>query len=398
MATILFAWELGGDYGHLSRLLPLARELTRRGHVTVFAVRDLMGAELLLTPHKIQVFQAPLWIGHVTNLPPATGYAELLMRFGFLNAPALTGIARAWRNLVSVIQPDLLVLDHAPTALLATRGLAVPRMHFGDGFCIPPAAQPIPPFRWWNAQNMVRILDSEQHALATANLVLRSLQSPPLHALSDLLHCDDTLLCTFAELDHYPLRPACEYLGPVFSLGQGTPMKWPSAKGPKLFVYLKAGYAGLEKVLAGLHGAKASVLAHVPGVARQMVKQFSAPHLAFSTEPLDIHQMRAECDLALCHGGAGTTAAMLLAGKPLLLFPMQMEQLMTTMRLSALNVALHCPVEATTHMSQHLKHAFGDTRLACAAAEFAARHAGYDQHHTVLQAADRSEALLKGKP
>ena len=95
MARYLFAWELGGDYGHLARLLPVALELRSRGHEVVFAVRDLMGAEKLLTPHGIRTYQAPLWLRKVTKLPDAITYSELLMRFGYLNATALTGICRA---------------------------------------------------------------------------------------------------------------------------------------------------------------------------------------------------------------------------------------------------------------------------------------------------------------
>ena len=123
MSTIVFAWELGGDYGHLSRLLPIALELRQRGHTPVFLVRDLLGAETLLTPHGIAALQAPLWLGRVNGLPEPIGYPEMLMRFGYLNAQALTGVCRAWRHLFALLKPDLLVLDHAPTALLASLSL-----------------------------------------------------------------------------------------------------------------------------------------------------------------------------------------------------------------------------------------------------------------------------------
>ena len=71
-----------------------------RGHKPLFVVRDLLGAEAILSPHQMRIFQAPLWLGHVTHLPEPISYPEMLMRFGYLNARALTGICRAWRNLV----------------------------------------------------------------------------------------------------------------------------------------------------------------------------------------------------------------------------------------------------------------------------------------------------------
>ena len=323
MATLLFAWELGGDYGHLSRLLPVALELAKRGHTPVFAVRDLMGAEAILAPHHIRVFQAPLWLGQVTNLPEPISYAEMLMRFGFLNARALTGICRAWRHLVDAVKPDLLVLDHAPTALLATRGLALPRVNFGDGFCIPPTARPMPHFRWWQRENTVRLADSEQHALATANVVLLTLGAPPMMALAELMACNDSVMCTFAELDHYdsnsgfssnltqvnqstPPNPAGpaesvgrkpqDYVGPIFSLGQGADVVWANTDGPKVFAYLKGGYAGLENVFTALHALQANVIVHVAGVARQTVQRFTSTRMVVSAEPLNIAQVSAACD------------------------------------------------------------------------------------------------------
>ena len=355
MASILFAWELGGDYGHLSRLLPVALALAGRGHTPVFAVRDLLGAEAILAPHRIRAFQAPLWLGQVTNLPDPISYPEMLMRFGYLNAKALTGICRAWRHLVDLLQPGLLVLDHAPTALLATRGMGLARINLGDGFCIPPRQRPMPHFRWWQRENMLRLNDSEQHAVASANAVMQALDAPPMLGLGELAECDDSLLCTFPELDHYPARGQQDYIGPIYSLGQGAELAWPPGDGPKLFAYLKAGYKGLESVLAALHALNASVLVHVPGAARQTLLRFGTGRMQFSTEPLSMARMSAGCDLALCHGGAGTTAAMLLAGKPLLLFPMQMEQAMTAHRLAALGVASIVAPEATGQLPRLLK-------------------------------------------
>ena len=398
MARYLFAWELGGDYGHLARLLPVALDLRSRGHEVVLAVRDLMGAEKLLTPHGLTYFQAPLWLSKVTQLPAAISYPELLMRFGFLNATALTGICKAWRNLIAQLKPDAVVLDHAPTALLATRGLSLARVNFGTGFCIPPHVRPMPHFRWWQRENMARLDDSERHAVATANQVLVELDAPTMLGMGELSECDDTLMCTFAELDHYPERNENDYLGPIFSLGQGVNLPWPEATGPRVFAYLKPEYAGLDAILAALHTSGARVLAHVPGAARQTLQKFSNKSMVVSPDPLDIHHMRAECDLAICHGGAGTTAAMLLAGKPLIVFPMQMEQTMGAHRLAAMGAGIALTAEASAQMPRLLRKALTDTALSQAAQAFANRYQGYDQNQTIRIAADRCEAAVRPRP
>jgi UDP:flavonoid glycosyltransferase YjiC (YdhE family) len=394
MARIVFAWELGGDYGHLSRLLPVAQELARRGHETVFVVRELLGAEALLAPHGIRWFQAPLWIAGVTNLPPPISYPELLMQFGYLDARALTGVCKAWLNLFDLLQPGLLVLDHAPTALLASRGRGVPRVNFGDGFCIPPAARPIPPFRWWERVERIRLEDSEQRAWQNANAVMFALQGPPMGSFSELLGCDAELMCAFPELDHYRERSPVQYLGPIFSLGQGEPARWSDGEGPQVFAYLKSGYAHLERVLQALHGSPARVLAHVPGIARRMVKRYTSARMAFSDLPVDMPQASAGCDVAVCHGGAGTTAAMLLAGRPLVLLPMQTEQTMGARRVAELGAGVVVLPDAAGQFPKVLKAALANAALREGATRFARAHAGYDQMATVRTAADMCERLL----
>lgn len=395
MARIVFAWELGGDYGHIARLLPLALELRRRGHDPVFVVRELHGAELLLAPHGLAWFQAPLWIGTVENLPAAAGYAELLMRFGFLNGRSLTGICRAWRNLLAVLKADMVVMDHAPTALLATRGMPLKRVNLGDGFCIPPTSRPLPLFMWWQRGNTVRQADSEERVRQVANAALLALDAPPLLNLAELFDCDLSLFLSFAEFDHYPGRTSGEFLGPVFSLGQGAPAAWPDGDVPRVFAYLKAGYSALDRVLGSLREAPVRVLAHVPGAARDTLKRNTSPTMRFSEAPVDILAARAGCDLAICHGGHGTISAMLLAGKPLLLLPMQAEQAMTAHVLEKLGVALAVAPEAAGQLQRIVKRALGDANLGTAARAFAARHQGYDQAATLAQAADRCTGLLE---
>ena len=149
MPRILLGWEIGANYGHVMRLATLARELARRGHEPVFAVKELTHVETVLRDDRFRVFQAPVWMGRVTGLVDPAGFAETLLRFGFLHPDALTGMCRAWRHLFAAVDPQMLVLDYAPTALLASRGLGLPRVLYGDSFTMPPRTEPMPAYRWW---------------------------------------------------------------------------------------------------------------------------------------------------------------------------------------------------------------------------------------------------------
>ncbi|MDP2809263.1 MAG: glycosyltransferase, partial [Rhodocyclaceae bacterium] len=110
---------------------------------------------------------------------------------------------------------------------------------------------------------------------------------------------------------------------------------------------------------------------------------------------VDIEGARAACELAICHGGHGTTAAMLLAGKPLLLLPMHSEQGMTAHRLETLGVALSALPEAAAQLQRLLKRALAEPRPGETARAFAARHHAYDQAAAIAHAADRCESMLE---
>ena len=245
---------------------------------------------------------------------------------------------------------------------------------------------------------MTRLADSENHVWNIANEVLRALDAPPLASLGELATCDMSLMLGFAELDHYAVRPGAHWLGPVFSLGQGEAAAWPDGGGPRVFAYLKPGYAGLDAALVALAKLPARVLAHVPGAAAQTLARHSTGSMRVSKEPFDMEDVRTQCDLAICHGGSGTVAAMLLAGTPLVLLPAQMEQAMASHRLEALGVATVVLPDAAARMPHTFAAALGNAHLRGAARAFAQTHAGYDQHATVRIAADRCEALMKPAP
>src|SRR5512144_549484 len=118
------------------RFLTIARELARRGHEPIFALRELTHVDAILRDEPFTVFQAPIWAAHIGGLPQPIGFAETLMRLGFLYPSQLSGLCRGWRSLVTLVAPDLLILDYAPTALLATRGLGAPRALVGHSFSV----------------------------------------------------------------------------------------------------------------------------------------------------------------------------------------------------------------------------------------------------------------------
>jgi hypothetical protein len=69
------------------------------------------------------------------------------------------------------LRPDRLVLDYSPIATLAARIAVIPCVLIGNGFELPPATNPLPPFPGFSWATPERAAESERIVLANANAV-----------------------------------------------------------------------------------------------------------------------------------------------------------------------------------------------------------------------------------
>jgi UDP:flavonoid glycosyltransferase YjiC (YdhE family) len=395
VSRVLFTWELGGGYGHLAHILPLANALRARGHECTLALRDLSRVGNVAGTGNFRLLQAPVWLPTAVGMPPPASYAEILLRFGYLDPRWLRALAAAWRSLYALASPDLLVFNHSPTAMLAASGLGIPTATLETGFSGPPRTKPLPAMRWWAPDSIARLRDSEQRVLRTVNSIRAECGGEPCAGVADLLAADEQFLCTFRELDHYPQRePGARYVGPVFTLETGIEPPWPTGGGPRVFAYVNAGFRDLEPLLKALAGLRGAALVHAPGIAPVVVARHRGPHLEIVAEPVHVGAVRATCDAAVCHG-PGTAAAILLAGKPLLLLPTQLEQYMAARRIADLGAGIAIgPEVASADYAGSLRRLLTEPAIRQAAEGVAAAHAGFDQPVQVGSMADRCEALL----
>src|SRR5207248_6193842 len=111
--------------------------------------------------------------------------------------------ACAWRNLIRMVGPDLVIFDFSPTALLACRGLPVRRALIGSGFCCPPPAEGEEPWAvirpiGAGAVGDARLRADEEGVLVLLNRVPSRWRQPPLRRLGDLYsEVDENFLTTF---------------------------------------------------------------------------------------------------------------------------------------------------------------------------------------------------------
>ena len=331
MGRIVFAWEFGGGLGHIQYDLPLAKKLQERGHEVYCVMKHVINADKILAQHGIKVLQAPAWQVKVNKLENTFCYADTLYNQGYLIEGALQSVVYAWRNLFAVIKPDLLIVDHAPTALIAVKGTKLKVALYGTGFFAPPVQNPIPSIIPWIKAPEGLLERSEEKVVEAINVVLETIKAPKFASLSDLFVVDENFLATFQELDHYQDREQVKYWGPVINLPEGDSPKWPETKfSKKIFCYIKSYYPHLEELLNSLQQVEASIIVFLPNAPKEIKQKFHSPTMKFAQRPLNMKQVCAECDLVICHAGHGTIAVTLLHKKPLVLLPEhnQLEQIL----------------------------------------------------------------------
>lgn len=370
MAHLVMCWELGGDLGHVARMRPLAEALQHRGHRITFIVREPLQAERLLDPKRFSWLQAPYQARAVpTPLAPTLSFAAVMYNCGFHAAAALRGRLRAWRNLYSVLQPDLLVFDHSPTAMLAARDLEIPRIALGTGFCIPPAVRPLPLFDPAAGGSVAHV---EDQVLAVANQALAGLGNPPIRRLADIYQANAGVFFTLKELDHYSGRGSAGYWGPTRQ-DSGVAPAWPATAGRRIFAYLKP-FKTLQSLLEALRDSGQAVLVYLAKGAEDLAQKYAGERMTFSHRPVDLGRAVADADLVICHAGHGTISAALLGGKPLLLLPLNMEQRMLAARVVELGGGLAAPALAPEGMRQKLQRLLAEPGFTAAAGRFAERY------------------------
>jgi UDP:flavonoid glycosyltransferase YjiC (YdhE family) len=327
VATILLAWELGGGMGHLAPHSSLVQSLLERGHTIHVASRDVGRAGIVFEGMPIHYWPVPLTLDLPRRIfQPTVSMAHILHNVGFANVTDVTMRIAAWRNLFSAINPDVLLADYSPTALLAARGSGIRTISIGLGFCLPPNRFPIPAFATLaHLATEEQLADDEQKIMATINAALRQHGLPLINHLAGLFHeTDIQLLTTIPELDHYPDRGPALYCG----LPDERPRKQvlpPMGTGRRIFAYLKP-FPAIEALLGLLNQLAFPAIVACDGLPENLRRKHSSPTLSFMDADVDLALMSQNCFLAVTNANPTTSARFLLAGKPVLMIPRQLEQ------------------------------------------------------------------------
>ncbi len=381
---VLCTLELGGNLGHVARLRPLLEGVrARNADVAALAIQHETAREHL----PCQVHPAPWdrpprrgsppWIGHLGDTLAALGWDDL---------PFLERSALAWRDAILNQQPDALLLDASPTALLAASGLGLPTFQVNDAFGIPPAVQTLPDLLVRLGRVARRTApDPTPRVLDHLNTIRERFGASPCPTLGDFItSADRTFLNHPPELDLYGPRHRITCAGPWGGLGGAAP-DWPAGEGPRVLVYLRH----FEQWPVFWKMLEAAGLPTIAAVGPDAAPVPNAPHLHVCRHPVDLASLTASCDLAIGHGGVGFTGQAIVAGKPLLLIPQTLEQSAYAQQASRLGVARVSVGRVVAELAEALRALLMDEALTRHAAELGRRHAGFDPRATAASLAQR---------
>lgn len=335
MARVLIAWELGEAFGHLARCLRLAEGLRERGHTVALALKDVRLPGGPGAASGFTVLAAPLTPhAGLAHLP--VNYADMLRASGFAEPQAVAARLRAWHGVFALVRPDVLVADHAPTALLAARGAGVPHLAVGNGFAIPPETSPWPSIRPWEMVPQEALIGAEARLERTVEAAQRLLGGRQPVRMRELFGPQD-VLDTFVELDHHGARPDGRYVGPIVSVPRSLRTAWQSQESPKVLAYLRPTVPGFMAILQALARLDAEVLCVAPGLAPEVAKKLASRRLRIALAPVELPPLLERADLAIGYGSGGFSTQALLAGVPLLMRPRHVEQALFAHRVEALS-------------------------------------------------------------
>ncbi len=390
LAHIDFAWELGGHTGHVSTLLPVARALKSRSHEIRFLLKDSGAGADFKEAADIPREGAPNWVGPPVFENPLN-FGEILHNFGYHDPRALKQLVDAWRERLWL--SNEVIASVAPAAHIAARTLGIPSLEISQGFHIPPPVMPSPPLRDWEPTPRARVEEADRRVVGSMNEVLAAFGVAPIATIGDLF-VGRAMLLTYPELDIYPERGPADYYG-IPDSGEGTLCpEWPVGRGPRVFAYLYNYYAGLPRLLESLEQLKAPTLMLCRN-ADPSLQQRQGECIFLTGEPMSVSQLLPQCDLVLCHASHQMTAQALLAGKPVLLLPTQLEQFLITRRVVRQGAGLGiAPDTANADFGAALRDVSCKPGYAQKASEFSARYRSHDRHAALATMVRRCEAAL----
>jgi len=376
---ILLAWEYGRNLGHLVRLAQIRRFVSERGGCCTLVVPRSYVNHCWFARSQAPVRTAPALRSFLTSQDGGRrrpgrlySFADVLLDLGFADVAALEIAVAGWLKLFKEEKPQRLLCDYAPVAQLAARIAGLPTTQLTNGFDAPPLDFPLfdrtlrgPHLDRLNAERVRKVADSVRRVgLSHGVADLR---------LDDVMGWSLKVLDGIPETDPYGPRIDAMWVGPFIAASQDTcaPQWSTGGKGKRIFGYVRGSIA--PHVLNALSSAKSPAICVWPDATEAALAQYRGSTVQLMRRPVDLGAALAEADAVVNYGSSAVVCSVLLAGKPQLMIPSDVEKLMLSRRVVQQGAGiLYRP--GTTSLEISIDRLLNDSSLNSAADAIARRH------------------------
>jgi hypothetical protein len=337
VARVLFGWELGANLGHISLIAEIARGLAADAAEITVAGIDLGSTRSGLSGIPIRLLQAPRWPyhRHLGSDIGQSGYVDLLALVGFGDPTKLAAMVDAWRGIIDLVRPDLIVADHSPALMVARLGLGIRVVAIGSGFTMPPLETGrLPPIR---ADRAPLLPEGRLLAAVSAALSPHGVAAP--QTLAEAFQSEARFVFGVPELDPY----RAHRIEPMYTPSGGWPRFVEPPIRPHLFVYLGEDMPYLDVLAKVLGEADIAVTAYFRGDVGMMPDFLTRRGHTVHRAPPRLAEVLPTVSHVLHAGGLFTSAAALAAGRPQMVMPLHDETRLNHRMLSQLGVARQMP-------------------------------------------------------
>lgn len=363
---VLFVAELGGGFGHVRRLLPLARAAKQLGYQPTFLVQNPREVGRILDD-EFELARAP-----VAPPPPrasepsiAHSFADLLARAGFADTDFIARSVHAWRRVIGELAPVAAFCEFSPFFCWATRGSTLRVLVTGYGFVLPPpTAKRFPPL-------LAReVRDSEPRLLELLNATAQRLGQPMLAALPELLHGTANAVTGLELLDPYAAHRSESPFGPP-GLSDYRALD-AAAASEDLFGYLLGDAADTTNLLRALAESGVSGRVHVRRGTVEQQRILAPSRIAWLSSPEPTATALPRARLIVHHASMSTSEESIVCGRSQLVLPLYFEHLFTARALSNAGCAtIVRPGTPLPTLTEIVRAALADSRRQHAAQQLA---------------------------
>jgi UDP:flavonoid glycosyltransferase YjiC (YdhE family) len=346
---VLLAWEYGGHLGHVTRLSAVAEQLASLGAELAWAVPAPMQDHIRIGNPRATCFAAPrVLAARPTNEWAVHSFADVLANFGFADAATLRAAVSDWLTLFAKSRATRIVLDYAPVAQLAAFIAGLPTAWITNGFDAPPPECPVFGIAMrgpmLDRRNNQRVAEIDGAISEVANKLGRRGSA----RLRDTFDHPTRWYDCIPETDPYGPRSDGIYLGPLGSPHGLVPASWPVGPGPsrKVLVYLRS-RDQLALTLGALPPTMVRVICVWPGAEPGALESLRREGAHLYGNPIDLNNLLAQCDAVVNYGSTGFVCRALLAGKPQLMWPTDVEKRLVSARVARLGAGTLVGANAT---------------------------------------------------